>query len=826
MLDVLLRIAGMPRGADRNVGIAGCFRGLWPLAAPFLILTCEPRWELAATAACWSVLIFPGLLAANLFFSANHPFGTGSGKLGVASVGGLVLFGLISWPACLLHWKLSSVLMTYGLVYVAGVGVLIAYLLRRGQVPDANNAPQAESLVPEHVSKSVAAVVLVGVAVVMLGVWLATLQTQELYGPQGLSYDAHGHWWQGTLLGAVAALGVAAVIWFRARNQRQTKANSPQQSSTKAAGRKSARKRNGADLGAKTSRGTAPGSWLTLFLWLGVAVLTWHVMNAGYRLRPQSADQPRHMSHRPWNSDDVSYVSQAVDYRYGLPLGKYESSIGSDQPLKRADLSLLVAPLVAAISLATGVGCAALHHSVLPPLIILVGMSALAAALKVVFRGDRWAVPLGLLIVAAMICKSWEYERSMVEFTVWRAMQTKSVHLWLIHPLQLATLLLLVRRPTWRHLFGCVAVAIVGHLAHPFATILGAVWSATVFAASAVLRRNALPKVLLVFVCYGLLGGAFYAASNRTKPQAGLSSGRVSGESEQSRDLVRIDDQPILRQEPRILFGWNVLFCFGAVATPLLLGFGRRNREFLFVGLLGAVAVAVCNSTTLGRLLNVALPTSIFWRARWLLPSLVNIAVVSFVLYWAFAAIISRRDDTSTPVRSFVACLATAGMFAVMLGGTSAYALKLGAVPRQLSKFSEDIHSLVHPLGGVEADPFVWGPRTVTRELPQLMPNVRLVLSRRKIMLPSDQPQFRQTVLRTRDIFYAPAGRFRGGKAPQDAHLHNALRQLTDLYPIDHFVLDYCTGRGEQGARVLKSAGWAQVGRSGIYKVWRLPSHQ
>ncbi len=766
-------------------------------------------------------MLLPGLLTVNLIFPADHPFGSGFGKFGVASLGGLMLFGLVSWPACLLHWNLSTVLTTYGFVYIAGVGLPVAYLLRRGPVPDAVEARSAEMPIPMGVPRRTAAIVLVGTAGLMVGVWLATLQTGELYGPRGLRYEAHGYWWQGTLLGVLAALGVAVVLLLGTRHRPQAEKHGPLPASTKAGDRKPARKRNAPARGAGTARGHAPGSWLVLYLWLGVALLTWHVMNASHRLRPQSADRPRHMSRRPWNSDDVTYVSQAVDWRYGLPLGKYESSIGSDRRLSRADLSPLVAPLVAAISRATGVGCAALHHSVLPPLIILVGMSALAAALTVVFRGHRWAVPLGLLVIAMMICKSWEYERSMVEFTVWRALQTKSVHLWLVQPLQLAVLLLLVRRPNRRHLWCGVGIAMVGHLTHPFATILGAVWLATVCVASALWQRHALPKVLLLLVCYGLLGGAYYAASHGSRPLERLSSGRVAGTSEQSRDLVCIADQPIPRQEPRILFGWNVIFCFGAVATPLVLALGRWNREFLIVGLLGLVTIVCCNVTFFGRLLNIALPTSILWRARWMLPSLFNIAIIASVLHWGFAVLIRRRDCAPTPVRSLGASLAAVGLFAGMLAHTGAYALRVGPTPERLSKFSADLHGLVQPLGGLEASPFVFGPWEVTRELPQLMPNLRLVLSRRRIVLPADDPDFRDIVLQTRELFYASAGRFRGKRAPPDAHLLGALRRLTALYPINHFVLDSRFGRGEQGARVLRGAGWQRVGRSGVYEVWR-----
>jgi hypothetical protein len=159
-----------------------------------------------------------------------------------------------------------------------------------------------------------------------------------------------------------------------------------------------------------------------------------------------------------------------------------------------------------------------------------------------------------------------------------------------------------------------------------------------------------------------------------------------------------------------------------------------------------------------------------------------------------------------------------------MLSNTSAYAAKAGPKPGQLSKFSDDMHGVVDLLGGIEASLFVWGPRIVGRELPQLMPNIRLVLSRRSIMLPTKDPNFRNIVLRSRDWFYTPVTRFPGGRGPQDAHLLYALRKLTALYPIDHVVLEHTYGRGEQGARVLQRAGWQQVGRSGVYEVWRSPA--
>ena len=91
-------------------------------------------------------------------------------------------------------------------------------------------------------------------------------------------------------------------------------------------------------------------------------------------------------------------------------------------------------------------------------------------------------------------------------------------------------------------------------------------------------------------------------------------------------------------------------------------------------------------------------------------------------------------------------------------------------------------------------------------------------------MLPADHPNFRRVVLVSRALFYTPVAQFRGGQAPQDEHLLSAFRQLTALYPIGHVVLEHTFGRGAQGARVLQRAGWQQVGRSGVYEVWRSPA--
>jgi hypothetical protein len=137
-----------------------------------------------------------------------------------------------------------------------------------------------------------------------------------------------------------------------------------------------------------------------------------------------------------------------------------------------------------------------------------------------------------------------------------------------------------------------------------------------------------------------------------------------------------------------------------------------------------------------------------------------------------------------------------------------------------LSKFDRDMHELVDLLGGVTASPFVWGPEhVVTRELCQLMPNVRLVKSRDKMMLPVEHENFRNLVNVVERLF--SFGQM------QASHFNEILK----LYPdIDTVVADYqpvARGTnqpaGEFQARVMEELGWTRIGRTGRYEVWKRP---
>ncbi len=882
MRDMLLKVAALPVDGDKPIPVSAWFRAFGPLLAPFLILACDLRSEMFCVAAVWCVLMIPGLLAANLLFPVNHPLGRGVSRLGVASILAMFPFVIPAWTACMLHWTLSTMLVVYVILYIASVAGLAHFLAhRRGASEYKKESWPAFELHLDY-PRWVAIVVIVAVIVIMAGVVLSSPPIGKGW------YDPASRpgWWYGLAIGTAASVIGALAILFGISKGSKPAEVSPALTANPRDSKPLINKQGKRKLKDKKNLRNQAFDWtpfcVALF-WIAAGYLTVYAMKVSY-----SAWYPdMNAGTLVWNVDDVAYVSEAVDYRYGHPMGLYEPSLGSDARLRRAGMSPLTAPLVATIARITGVSCAALHHSVMPPLMILVGMSCMSAALMVVFRMHRWIVPLGMLIVLMMIFKSWDYARCMVEMLVFRAMQTKAQHLLLIYPLQLATLLLVLRRGNTRHLIAAIVVAVVGHGIHPFSSVMGVVWSTTLVGGALIGRRGAFIKMLLLLAVYLGLGGEFYLSNKLLvdSDATRIKSGRKAGSRIQSRDMIRVDTlkfslgpefrqdldsgevssglsrvfkdnmiplptktpveydeqedcwiigrenagyrvqaaddkldvyeiagSPIMQHDPFWAFGCNTLFHMGSLAVPLVLAFGWKRREILCVGLLGAAVLVVCNNQQLGDLLNKMLPASIMWRARWMLPQLVNAAVIGAVLYWAFSVLLRGKDGSLASGKSFLVSLLVVAAFCSMLYNTTSRRLQIGDPPKQLDKFTVGSHGMVELLGGWEADPYVWGSFLVHHELPQLMPNVKLVFSRAKIMRASEEnPQYRRLVN------YVFEGFKEGTVEPR---YFNA---LLNLYPIDHVVLDYALQRAKKPAEMLKALGWTRVGYSKPYEVWRAP---
>jgi hypothetical protein len=879
----LSRIAGAARADGTQPVATDWLRALGPWVAPLALAVCGARVDaLAPVALTWMVLLVPGFLAVNHWFPAGHPLGAGVSRLGVASLLALVPFGMLAYAGCMLHLRLTTALALYGVAYIAMTLVLGRALARRE--PTIQHVRPAEPFdLPATAPRWTAVVVLLAIAAMLVGVCMSAPKT-HVPDAEFMDRAARPGWWHGAVIGGVAAVvaaGVLAVALLRSNSM-------PTAAFVKGDARGDTRVRG---RGKRGRERTAPPTvdwerWAVVPLWVACAVLTFHLMRATYSVSIPKMEWLAQGMHA-WDVDDVAYISEAVDYRYGHEMGRYDPSVGGAYALPRVRMSPLFAPLVAAISLVTGVECAALHHSVMPPLVVLVGVSCYAALLMVIFRGHRWLVPLGVLIVLLLVYKTWDYARCAVEMLMYRAMQGKGLHLWWPLPVQISSLVLLARYPSLKHWGLCCAIALVGHLTHPLATIMGMVLCTTVALVAVAERRGAFLKVLLVLIVYCGLAGEFRLAAQINRDLPDVVSDRVPGEPLESADLVRVDAhrfrlgrefesdlksgtvtpalakafdhhdislprwpigwdeaggyyfvganrrggyrvrsrddyfdvyqiqaEPRIRHDPFWTFGCNTLYLTGSLAVPLVLALGLRRRELLYVGALGAAVLISTNFEPLGRVLNVALPTSIFWRARWMLPALVNAAVVGVVIWWALSVLVRSRDGRVGAGRTLLASFVAAGAFGLMIANTDSRAVKVGESPQRLTKFSPDTHELVEKLGGVEASPFVWGAFYVHHELPQLMPNVQLVFSRTKFMRPADDPNFRGVAM-------AAFNGYREGVVNPAVY-----DRLLANYPIDHVVVDRVYQQGAQLlAEYLEARGWRLIGRtSRRYEVWRSPA--
>ena len=879
-MDTLSRLLGAARADGTSPTPGDWARAVVPLLAPLAIVAAGPRVDaLAPLALTWMVLLVPGLLAVNLWFPQGHPLGAGVSRLGVASLLALVPFGLPAYAGCMLHWRLTVVIWLYAGLYIAIVGGLAWGLLRRGRT--VRSEPPVEPFdLPLRVPRWMAVVVLVAIGVVLIGVGLSAPNT-HVSDAEFSNPAARPGWWHGAVLGAVASLVAAVALAVALRRGRRDTAAAEVESEAK-----------GRDAKGRTSRpkrvAAATFDWARLAvvpLWIACGGMALHFMRATYSVSVPKMEYVDRML--GWDVDDVAYVSEAVDDRYDVPMGRVDASVGGEYRMSRAHMTPLFAPLVAMIARVTGVGCAALHHSVMPPLVVLIGLSCYAAALMVAFRMHRWAVPLGLLVLMLFIFKSWDYARCEVEMLIYRSVQGKALHLWWPLPLQIASVVLLARRPGLRHLLFALTMAFVGHLTHPLATIMGMVMCTAVLIIVLIERRSALPVIAAMLIAYCGLAGEYKLSVKMNTDLPSLSSGRSAGDPLESRDLVRADlfefsvgtefgsdlesgevtatlarafrehdlniptgmeithdetdgayligggkrgsfrivpegdrfdvirvqSDPLPRHDPFWTFGCNTLYLAGSLAVPLLLALGLWRREWLYIGALGLAVLLATNLEPLGRILNVALPTAIFWRARWMVPTLLNMAAVAAVIWWAVQVLLRDREGCSDAGRAFVAALVAVGAAGLTVGLTDGRRVQVGAAPVELSKFGPEIHQLVGKLGGVEASPFVWGNFLVHHELPQLMPHLNLVFSRDKFMRPADDPQYRLIVLRAYK------------KYTENVVEPGVWNRLLELYPIDHIVVDHGFPRAATTLiKYLKERGWTLIGRTERrYEVWRAP---
>ncbi|MFH0983228.1 MAG: DUF6077 domain-containing protein [Planctomycetota bacterium] len=744
------------------------------LLLPFVILICDLRWELAATAACFCALLFPGLLLVQLLFSTGHPLRAFPAGFGTATTMSLLLFGLPSLFALKLHWRISTFLLVFVMVYVAACAALVTRRRKPQGVTEADTSPFHFPLVTNR-----------GTGLILL--LAATLTGAG--GALGTRTEAHD-WWPWTSVGAaggVLALAAVGVARLRARGRR---------------GAADDRKRTEPTaLAREAGRPHPVEQWLAVPLWLGIAALTVYMMRSAYT-RPG------------YGPDNVTYVSQAVDYLSGAPLNCYEPSLGFEIPMDPGFLLGTIPLLAASISYVTGIPPAALLHTLLLPLFVLAGVCSFAGVLAVLLRQHRLLTALALAVLLIVLLKTSDTHRSTVHLLIYCAATPKSVHLLAILPIQLALLLLTVTRPDRRHTSAAILAAIAGHLVHPWSSAVGVIWSGVLLAYALLAKRSALWSILLV-------AGTFGACGSLHQLDAKYNFFGV-GESPAVTPIMPIE---LVRTEAGVVrtrldaaqtIGQYSLDRLGVLSVPWVLLLGWRNRACLLVGVLSLAALALSYYEPLAALLSKAMVISLLWRMRWMVPCAVNVALLGVCVYWAATVLLRRCPDRPAgPVASFAGVVVTLAATIGMMAATPSRLVGPFGPVGDLTKCHAASHAIAAGLGGWDARSFVLTPEPLRSplswELCQLVPNVRLIMSRDheiRWYFGEKELQARLNLIR----------RFYSGLMSRE-EFQEMLRQ----FPLDCVIVDYSEGRGSRQARLLSSLAWMPGKRFHRYEMWWAP---
>lgn len=744
-----------------------------PLLLPFSILVCDWRWELGATAACFSVFVMPGTLLVPIVFTRTHPFGGLLGRFGLATVASLLLFGLPAVVATKLHWRLPSFLIAYVILYGLVCVACAVALLQARRRPAAAPLDWPPLQLPTLYSRWTGLAMLAGAALTLAGA--------------SLGFQARDRqWWSWTGIGLAG--GAIALLVVSLDSLRLRKALSDRPPALR---------------GAPPEREPATiaphETWIATVLWLCVAAVVAYLMLVSYEV-------PR------WFYDDVTHGSRAVDLLTGEPMDRYEPSLGQDIPQVPGYILATVSLLVATFSWVTRVPCADLAHSVLQPILVLAGASSMAAALAVVLRRDRLLVPLALLVMLLVLLKSSDVHRSLVHFLVLKVTQPKCVHLMVMYPVQLASLLLLVTHPSRRHTLVAAAVALAGYLVHPWACVVGSMWAGTLVAYCLIARRGAFFHALTLFAFASALGAAHQFEAKYNIFGVGDSPAQTPVEPV---ELAREGTTHLPRLDARLTIGTYSLYRLGILSIPWLVLLGWRSRKSLLIGLLSFVAVGVAFVEPAGALLSKAMTITLLWRMRWLLPSALGAALLAVCIYWAVTIILRRSDGRVGPARLLVGVAVTLAAVVGMIWSNSSSFLQRGGHVERLSKFQAVSHQVADALGGFSGEAYVLAPDQrrcrVSMELCQLMPRVRLVIPRRQVIEWYFGEKELARRLRILLRFYV------GAMTPAQ------FERMRQEFPVDCVIVDHGLGRGRYQVRLLSALGWQRGRRFGAFEIWRAP---
>jgi hypothetical protein len=735
-------------GAERSLEP---LRDLLCLAAPFLLLFFAPSGSGAAVASVFAALLIPGLCLLRLVLPPGHPWRELHARLGVTTALALVPFGLAAAVSTKLHWTFQGFLVLYGVL--AGALFLAALVSGERAAP-----PRVVEPFPARTARPGAG--LLAAVLLVLGLLAAS---------RGDSRRFEESWLLWTLAGA--GLGVvAALLALRCTG---------------------GARRAGAEDGSEGDR------WLRLLLWAGVALVTWYLMAVAYERR--SGDD-----------DDTTYVSRAVDLVSGEPMDRFEPSLGEPVPVNPGFVLATTSMLDGVVAWTTGVSASAAHKTYLPPLLALAGVSALAALVGLLVRGDRVLLPLSLLVLLCVLAASSDRHRSLTHFLFHRALQPKSVHFAVLAPLQLGVLVLLARAPGGRTAALAALLVLAGHLVHPWSTVLCGVWGGAFVLAALVGagRAAALRAVLPALVAVLSLGLFHYLDATHnlfgpaveSKVDAPYVSELVAA---RGIDGVRLDGQATV--------GGYSFYRLGILCVPWLLVLALWLRETRVVLAGALVALALSFVEPVARFATLALPLDLMWRNRLMLPAAAAIVAATAVLYTLLAGS-ARGAGAGRRAGAWAGALATVGLGVLVALALPSKVLRRDGPVTEPSKISGLTRAVVAATGGPEGAPYLLAPThsDVQVELTQLQSDARLVLVRPLIFDWAFGRTERQR--RTRML-----KRFEEGRMTP-----KGFRELRAEFPVDWALLDTATEGAENTRALLRRAGWTLDGSIGTFELWRL----
>lgn len=760
------------------------------LAVALVAAVVTARVEVAAVAGAWLLFTVPGTAALVRLVGPSHPLAHPIAAPAIATVLAAVPWALASLIAVHVHADLQQLWgMTAVFTALSAVG-----LARWRRPPRPDDEPALTSRFTRRSTLVLAA------GFVALTAGLAVLASYKstadfrIYAARWLAGAALGpeepRWWLGgslSLLGA-ALLGAA----LRGASLRDADLRGTVQRGADSIGTNSVQR---PEVGAPiTGAGFASRASTCLAWGIALVCTTWAARVAF--TMPGAIGSA-------WSLDDVVYVAEALDVAAGLPIGMYEPSLGGEIGRVRSAVSVLVAPLVATLSRCTGVAPVSLHHSVLPPLLVLIGASSIGAASLLVVGRRALIAPLSIATTGLLWLGSWSYGGNAAQYLLLEAAQPKSIHLAIVLPLQLATIARVACRGARAELAIALAVAIVGHAIHPFASVATAIAGGAALVTAwlgrfAVGRRTATRPSVWVLVLGIGLGAETWIGSRR--PTMALESiDRTSTDVRESRDLVRdAGDRPRPVIDPRLFFAADLQAALGVGLVGLVLGGARRRRELAPLVAMTTAAVVVSFVEPIGDVVAVALHPSIYWRARWLVPTPLLLAVAVAVLGDAVHCNLRTRPKLA----AFVAVVVAPLWIAVTCAGFGGQWLRPGNPPARLSKLDAESEAVAAWLDRNDGG-LILAPARLSIELPQLTAAARLLRSRPKAFVATPR---RATI----------DARVLAALFDADSITAGELSALVTSFAIDTVIVE----RSQPHVRaLLDERGWVRRGAIGPFEI-------